>query len=79
MKKKSIICDLININEIGKINEEVYALYPNIGEDLDIIKINKFNQIKFLYRKIDQYSWKFCDKGFFNFKKKIPKIMREFS
>ena len=79
LKKKSIICDLININEIGKINEEVYALYPNIGEDLDIIKINKFNQIKFLYRKIDQYSWKFCDKGFFNFKKKIPKIMREFS
>ena len=79
LKKKSIICDLININEIGKINEEVYALYPNIGEDLDIIKINKFNQIKFLYRKIDQYSWKFCYKGFFNFKKKIPKIMGEFS
>jgi len=40
---------------------------------------NKLENISFLYRKIDQYSWKFCNKGFFNFKNYIPKIIQEFT
>jgi len=78
LSKKSIICDLIDIKEINKINENVYALYPYIGENIDSIKSNDMNQIEFLYRKIDQYSWQFCNKGFFNFKNNIPNIIQKF-
>jgi len=78
LNKKSIICDLIDIKEINKINENVYALYPYIGENLDSINSKDMNQIEFLYRKIDQYSWQYCNKGFFNFKNHIPKIIQKF-
>ena len=33
--------------------------------------------IKYLYRKINLISWKYCNKGFFNFKNYIPKIIKE--
>ena len=36
---------------------------------------NSLKNINFLYRKLDQNSWKFCNKGFFNFKNYIPKIV----
>ena len=78
MNKKSITCDLIDIKEINKINENVYALYPYIGENIDSINFKGKSQIKFLYRKIDQYSWQYCNKGFFNFKTNIPKIIKQF-
>ena len=29
------------------------------------------NKKKILYRKLDQYSWQYCNKGFFNFKNYI--------
>ena len=32
-----------------------------------------------LFRKIDQYSWQYCNKGFFNFKNYIPKILSKLS
>jgi len=78
LKKKSMNYEIINIEEILKINENIYALYPNIGENLD--KINSYNlkNIKFLYRKIDQFSWKYCDKGFFSFRNYIPLIIKNF-
>ena len=60
------------------IKEDIYALYPSVGENLDYINSINLKNIKFLYRKIDKYSWKFCNKGFFNFKNYIPKIVQEF-
>ena len=56
-----------------------YALYPNISEHLDFINSNNLNNIKFLYRELDQYSWQYCNKGFFNFKNYIPKIISIFN
>ena len=79
IKEKSITTEIINISEIKDINEPTYALYPTIGENLDYIKYNKLNNIQFLYREIDQFSWQFCNKGFFNFKNYIPKIITKFS
>ena len=38
-----------------------------------------FEKITFLYRKLDQYSWQYCNKGFFNFKNYIPKIISTFN
>jgi len=79
LKEKSIDCEIININNLKNITEEVYALYPTVGENLDFIQNNNLKNIKFLYRKLDQFSWQYCNKGFFNFKNYIPKIIANFN
>ena len=78
LKQKSVNCEIINIEKLKDIKEDIYALYPSVGENLDYINSINLKNIKFLYRKIDKYSWKFCNKGFFNFKNYIPKIVQEF-
>ena len=79
LDEESINCEIININDLKKITEEIYALYPTVGENLDFIEINQLKNIKFLYRKLDQFSWQYCNKGFFNFKNYIPKIITKFN
>ena len=78
LKNKPLNCKIINIQDLNDMKENLLALYPSIGENLDYINSNNFKNINFLYRKIDQYSWKYCNKGFFNFKNYIPKIVQEF-
>tara|TARA_B100000686_G_C16716117_1_gene932133 strand:+ start:283 stop:1419 length:1137 start_codon:yes stop_codon:yes gene_type:complete len=78
LDQENIKSEIINIDEINKIGSNFYALYPCIGENLDFIKSYNSKEITFLYRGIDQYSWKYCDKGFFNFKKNIPNIIKNF-
>ena len=77
--EKSINCETININDLKNITEEVYALYPTVSENLNFIQNNQLQNIKFLYRKLDQFSWQYCNKGFFNFKNYIPKIIANFN
>ena len=77
-KNKSLNCEVINIQDLKSMKENLLALYPSIGENLDYLNKNNLKNINFLYRKIDQYSWKYCNKGFFNFKSYIPKIVKEF-
>ncbi|MDB9936991.1 DNA photolyase [Candidatus Pelagibacter sp.] len=79
LNEKSINCKIINIDDLKNITEEVYALYPTVGENLDFIRDNHLKNIKFLYRKLDQFSWQYCNKGFFNFKNYIPKIIANFN
>ena len=78
LNDKSINCETIDISEIKNIDESIIALYPNVGENLNYLNSNslKFN---YLYRKLDQYSWQYCNKGFFNFKNYIPKIISTFN
>jgi len=76
--KKSIACEIINISELKNISENVYAIYPSVGENLDFINSNALKNIQFFYRKLDQFSWQYCNKGFFNFKNYIPKIVANF-
>ena len=78
LKNNSIDCDVVDISEIRNIDEAVIALYPTVGENLDYLNLNNL-KLDFLYRKIDQYSWQYCNKGFFNFKNYIPKIITTFS
>ncbi len=78
LKELSIDCEIIDISEIKKIDEKNIGLYPTIGENLDYLNLNNL-KINFLYRKLDQYSWQYCNKGFFNFKNYIPKIISNFS
>ena len=76
-KNQSIDCEVIDISEIKKI-EKAVGLYPTIGENLDYLNSNTF-KINFLYRELDQNSWQYCNKGFFNFKNFIPKIISTLS
>jgi hypothetical protein len=53
-------------------------LYPTVGENLDFLNSNNL-KIDFLYRNLDQLAWQYCNKGFFNFKNYIPKIVSSFN
>ena len=77
IKNQSIECVIIDISEVKKIGENIISLYPTVGENLDYLNSNNI-KLNFLYRKLDQYSWQYCNKGFFNFKNYIPKIITKF-
>jgi len=77
LEDKSINCEIIDISEIKNIND-CYGLYPSVGENLDYLNSNNL-KINFLYRDLDQLAWQYCNKGFFNFKNYIPKIISAFS
>ena len=76
LKKDNIDHDIIKINELKLLGNVKYAYYPNIGENLDFLLKNHLTNLNFIYRDIDLLSWKFCEKGFFNFKKNIPMILK---
>ena len=77
LDEKSLDCEIIDIGNLKTI-ENSYFLYPCVGENLDFVTSQGINNIKFLYRNLDRSSWKYCNKGFFNFKKYIPTIIKEF-
>ena len=77
LNDKSIDCEIIGISQIKNI-ENCIGLYPNVGENLDYINLNNI-KLDFMYRNIDQFSWQYCNKGFFNFKNYIPKIISTFN
>ena len=76
LKDKSIDSEVIDISEVKNI-ENYYSLYPTVGENLDYLNSNNIKMV-FLYRNLDQLSWQYCNKGFFNFKNYIPKIISSF-
>ena len=73
----SIDCEILTIDKLKDIKDDYYILYPSVGENLDYI-LSELSDYKFLYRELDQFSWRFCNKGFFNFKGYIPKIITKF-
>ncbi len=77
LKDNSIECEVIDISEIKNI-ENCYGLYPTVGENLDYLNSNTI-KLNFLYRDLDRFSWQYCNKGFFNFKNYIPKIISSFN
>ena len=78
LEEKSISCEVIDISEIKNLDENFCSLYPTVGENLDYINSCGL-KIEFLFRKLDQFSWQYCNKGFFNFKNYIPKIITTFN
>ena len=77
LKDKSIDCEFVDISEIKNI-DNCYGLYPTVGENLDYLNSNDIN-VSFLYRSLDQLAWQYCNKGFFNFKNYIHKIVSTLS
>ena len=78
IKSLSINCESVSIDKLKDIKNDFYILYPSVGENLDFVLSNLRNY-KFIYRELDQFSWQFCNKGFFNFKGYIPKIIAKFT
>ena len=76
LKDNFIECEVIDISEIKNI-ENCCGLYPTVGENLNYLNLNNI-KLNFLYRNIDSFSWQYCNKGFFNFKNYIPKIISTF-
>ena len=74
----SINCEIVSVDKLKEIKSDFYILYPSVGENLDFVMSNLSNY-KFIYRELDQFSWQFCNKGFFNFKGYIPKIIAKFT
>ena len=52
----------------GVITAILYSLFVALNIGID-----------FLYRNLDQLAWQYCNKGFFNFKNYIPKIVSSFN
>ena len=90
--KKKIIEDQANrfsnikiIDEIifDKLTNEIKDLdviYTSIGENISFLKsIKKKNNLNynFIVREADEFCWQFSNKGYFNFKSNIPKIIQK--
>ena len=78
LRKNKIDCEILDIDQIKNIDENFYCIYPNVGENLSYLNSIGIKNFEYLYRKIDQFSWQYCNKGFFNFKNCIPKIIQDF-
>ena len=78
-KKELPNSKIISASDIDDIKNAFDCVYPNIGENLDFLneKTSLINKINFIGRKEDLYCWQYAKKGFFNFKKQIPDIIKK--
>ena len=58
------------------------VVHPCIGENfsfLNTIRKKRNLELNFILSKEDKFSWQFSNKGYFNFKNNIPKILTSFN
>ncbi len=58
------------------------VIHPSIGENysyLNTLRKKQNLQLNFILREEDKFSWQFSNKGYFNFKNNIPKILSSFN
>ena len=68
--------DLINHLKAKETQKSLESKILNSKKSRGFInKIENNINLKYLYRKFDQMTNQYCNKGFFNFKKFIPKIL----
>ena len=76
--------ELINESKIEEVLESLKnfdVIYPSIGENMSFLrKIVKEKKLilNFITRDEDIFCWNFSNKGYFNFKSNIPKILAKF-
>jgi deoxyribodipyrimidine photo-lyase len=76
--------ELVNENNIEELLENLKnfdVIYPSIGENMSFLKkMDKEKKLilNFITRDEDIFCWSFSDKGYFNFKSNIPKILAKF-
>ena len=67
--------------EVSNNEKSFDVIYPFVGENMSFLKrvVMKNNlMINYLARDEDRYCWQFSNKGYFNFKSNIPKILSQF-
>ena len=67
--------------ELPSNEKDFDVIYPSVGENMSFLKtaMKKKNlTINYLIRDEDKYCWQFSNKGYFNFKSNIPKILSQF-
>ena len=71
----------IRIEELMENLKDFDVVYPSIGENMSfltkMVKEKKLN-LNFITRDEDIFCWNFSNKGYFNFKSNIPKILAKF-
>ncbi len=58
------------------------VIHPSIGENfsyLNTIRKKENLELNFILSEEDKFSWQFANKGYFNFKNNIPKILTSFN
>jgi hypothetical protein len=66
---------------LSKNEKNLDVIYPSVGENMTFLKkmIKKNNlMVNYLTREEDMFCWQFSNKGYFNFKSNIPKILSQF-
>jgi len=69
------------IEELFKGLKNFDVIYPSIGENMSFLKKmvkEKKLILNFITRDEDTFCWNFSNKGYFNFKSNIPKILAKF-
>ena len=84
LKKIDDNLEFIDSNKIEELLgslKNVDIVYPSVGENMSFLskKIEqKTLNINFITREEDLFCWNFSNKGYFNFKANIPKILAKF-
>ena len=83
-KKRFKDLQIINEVKFQTLADEIKSfdiVYPSIGENfsyLNTIRKKKDLELNFVLNEEDKFSWQFSNKGYFNFKNNIPKILAKF-
>lgn len=76
------IIDEIGFDKLTNETKDLDVIYPSVGENLSFLKSIKKNKnltYNFIVREGDEFCWQFSNKGYFNFKSNIPKIIQKIS
>ena len=74
------IIDEVNFDKLTNEIKDLDIIYPSVGENLSFLKsIKKKKNLNynFIVREGDEFCWQFSNKGYFNFKSNIPKIIQK--
>jgi len=74
------IIDEVNFDKLTNEIKDLDVIYPSVGENLSFLKsIKKKKNLNynFIVREGDEFCWQFSNKGYFNFKSNIPKIIQK--
>jgi len=83
-QKSGLKIEFIEGNKFAELslNEKDFdVIYPSVGENMSFLnRTMKKNSliINYLIRDEDKFCWQFSNKGYFNFKSNIPKILSQF-
>ena len=84
-KKRLKQVQIVDENKLQSLMEKIKSfdvLHPSIGENhsyLNNMRKKYHLKLNFILREEDKFSWQFSNKGYFNFKNNIPKILSKFN